>query len=189
MASHKTHPHIISSADAALVVVDMQDRLINAMWEPDRLRRNTRILVQGAIEMRVPIVATTQNAVKLGETSSELQDLLSPLDLPYDKMTFSCWPNPGFASALQRSGRKQVILCGAEAHVCVSQTAHDLILHGYQVHIAADAVSSRTELNWRLGLDKMRQAGALTASTELALFEMLCDADNPEFRTVHKLLK
>ncbi|MCX6379780.1 MAG: isochorismatase family protein, partial [Armatimonadetes bacterium] len=101
----------------------------------------------------------------------------------------SCFRSLPFNSELQRSGRKQVLLCGVETHICVNQSAHDLTAAGYQVHVVADAVSSRTELNWRLGLDKMRQGGVLLSSTELALYELMQMAGTPEFKAMLPVVK
>jgi nicotinamidase-related amidase len=187
MAKH--HPHILNAQDTVLVVIDMQEKLINGIFEPDRVKHMVDVLLQGAAILRVPILATTQNAVKLGPLLPEVKDLLPPLLAPYDKMEFSCMQNPSFASELQRSGRKQVLLAGIETHICVNQSAHEIAAAGYQVHIATDASSSRSRADWRIGIDKMRQAGILMSSTEMALYEMLKEAGTQEFREVLKLVK
>jgi nicotinamidase-related amidase len=101
-------------------------------------------------------------------------------------MTFSCCGSKDFLSALERY---TILLCGVETHICVNQTALDLLRLGYQVHVAADAVSSRKESNYRIGLDRMRQAGAVITSTEMAVFEMLRDAAAPEFKRILELVK
>jgi len=125
----------------------------------------------------------------MGETIPEIKELLSPQLPSFDKLEFSCFRSLPFNSELQRSGRKQVLLCGVETHICVNQSAHDLTAAGYQVHVVADAVSSRTELNWRLGLDKMRQGGVLLSSTELALYELMQMAGTPEFKAMLPVVK
>lgn len=185
----KSHPHLLQSTDTIFVVVDVQQSLMRSVCEAERLNDNIRILLRGMHVLRVPVVATTQNAAKLGDVVPEIKSLLPTLLPPFDKMGFSCCSSPGFDSEIRRSGRKQVLICGVEAHICVSQTAHDLAAEGLQVHVVADAVSSRTELNCRIGLDKMRQAGILLSSTEMALFELLHEAGTPEFRDILKLVK
>ena len=130
-----------------------------------------------------------QNQDKIGDVIPEIKHLLPPLIPPFDKLAFSCLANPAFASELQRSGRKQILLCGIEAHICVCQTALELTAAGYQVHVAADAVSSRTEEDRRVGLEKMRQSGVISSSVETALFEMLEQAGTPDFREILKLVK
>jgi nicotinamidase-related amidase len=146
-------------------------------------------LIQGANILRVPVFGTTQNMQRLGGVVPEIKELLPTFMPPFDKMEFSCYRSVPIVSELQRSGRKQILLCGVEAHICVSQTAHDLTAAGYQVHVVADAVSSRVELNWRLGLDKMRQGGVLLSSAELALYEMMGEAGTPDFKEILKIVK
>jgi nicotinamidase-related amidase len=105
-----------------------------------------------------------------------------------DKMTFSCWDET-FRQEIERTDRKQALLCGAESHICVSQTAHDLLAAGYQVHLVEEAVSSRSEANALLGFAKMRQSGVVPASIESALYEMLGRAGTPAFREILKIIK
>jgi nicotinamidase-related amidase len=185
----KQHPNLLHPDTTILVVVDMQESLLRAIHERERVLKNVRTLIQGATTLRLPIISTTQSAEKLGDINPEIKSLLPPLLPPFDKLTFSCYANPAFQSEIRRSGRKQVLLCGLESHICVSQTAHDLVAAGFQVHAVADAISARTESNWRVGLDKMRQGGALLASVESALYELLHEAGTPEFRAILALVK
>ncbi len=189
MLNVKEHPHILKADNVAVVVVDMQEPFLQGIYERERLIHNVRTLLQGAHILRLPILCTTQYAKRMGETVPEIKELLSPLLPPFDKVEFSCFRSLPFNSEIHRSGRKQVLLCGVETHICISQSAHDLTAAGYQVHIAADAVSSRTELNWRLGIDKMRQGGVLLSSTEMALYEMLQAAGTPEFKAMLPIVK
>lgn len=185
----KEHPNLLFAESALVVALDMQEPFLRHIHERERLVANVSALVQGATILRLPILSTTQYAEKMGEVIPEIKTHLPPLLPPFDKMTFSAYSVPAFASAVQRSGRKQILLCGVESHICVSQTAHDLTAAGFQVHVVTDAVSSRTEANWRVGLDKMRQGGVLLSTVEMALYEMLHEAGTPEFREILKLIK
>jgi nicotinamidase-related amidase len=172
-----------------LVVIDMQEPFLRNIVERERLLQNVSTLMQGANILRLPIISTTQYAEKMGDVVPEVKRLLPPLQPPFDKLCFSCYGDLAFVSEMHRSERKQVLLCGIEAHICVSQTAHDLIAAGFQVHPVSDAISARTEANRLLGISKMRQAGAVPSSVEMALYEMLHEAGTPEFREILKLIK
>lgn len=189
MLAQKNHPNLLHIDNTLLVVIDVQEPFLRNVCEAEQVVRNVRMLMQGANALRVPIIATTQYAEKMGDLVPEIKRLLPPLMPPFDKLSFSCCESPACASEIQRSGRKQVLLCGVETHICVSQTAHDLLGAGFQVHVAADAVSSRTEANRRIGLEKMRQSGILMSSVEMALFELLHEAGTPEFKEVHRIIK
>jgi nicotinamidase-related amidase len=189
LLASNSHPNLLHPDQSLLVVVDMQEPLLRALHDSERVVDNVRRLIQGASVVRVPVITTTQNADKLGAVAPQIKALLPPTLLPLDKMTFSCYASPSFASEVKRSDRKQIVLCGVEAHICVCQTALELAAAGFQVHVAGDATSSRTEANWRLGLDKMRQSGVLLTSVEMALYEWLREAGTPEFREILKLVK
>lgn len=185
----KTHPNLLHADDTILVVVDMQEPFLRTIFEPQRLRQNVSAMLQGANILRLPIISTTQSAEKMGDVLPEVRRLLPPLQTPFDKMSFSCYAAPAFASEIQRSGRKQVVLCGVEAHICISQTAHELVSAGFQTHVVTDAVSSRAEVNWKLGLAKMQQSGVFLTSVEMALYELLREAGTPEFRDILQIIK
>jgi nicotinamidase-related amidase len=174
---------------AAVLVVDIQSRLTPAM-PPDALARvvkYTRALVGAAKELGLPVLATEQYPKGLGPLIPEVKDVLpSP---PLEKVHFSCGADPAFAAALEKTGRRQVIVCGMETHVCVFQTVRDLLSHGYEVHVCADAVSSRTEEHRRVGLELCRQAGAIVTTAETAIFDLLHQAGTAEFRKVAPLVK
>ncbi|MEJ7789725.1 MAG: isochorismatase family protein [Thermoleophilaceae bacterium] len=169
----------------ALVVVDVQEAFRPAVREFDRVAKNAAVLVQGAKALGVPVIATEQYPHGLGETVPEVVEHLEAGVRPLEKTVFSAAGADGFDLA----GRDQVLLCGIEAHVCVSQTAHDLLDDGVEVHVARDAVTSRTEENAELGLRKMEGAGAVLTSVETALFELLGAAGTQEFKAVQRLVK
>jgi nicotinamidase-related amidase len=174
---------------AAVVVVDIQSKLTPAM-PPDTLARvvkYTRALVGAAKELGLPVLATEQYPKGLGPLIPEVKDILpSP---PLEKVHFSCGADPAFAAALEKTGRRQVIVCGMETHVCVFQTVRDLLSHGYEVHVCSDAVSSRTEEHRRTGLELCRQAGAIVTTAETAIFDLLHQAGTAEFKKVSPLVR
>jgi isochorismate hydrolase len=147
----------------------------------------TRALVGAAKELGLPVLATEQYPKGLGPLIPEVKDILpSP---PLEKVHFSCGADPAFAAALEKTGRRQVIVCGMETHVCVFQTVRDLLSHGYEVHVCSDAVSSRTEEHRRTGLDLCRQAGAIVTTAETAIFDLLHQAGTAEFKKVSPLVR
>ena len=125
----------------------------------------------------------------MGGVVAEVAKDLPPQCIPFDKLCFSCAGDQAFLSEVQRSGRRQILLCGVESHICVCQTALDLHLVGFQVHVASDAVSSRSERSCKVGLRKMEQSGILISSAETAIYEMLYEAGTPEFREILSLIK
>jgi nicotinamidase-related amidase len=173
---------------AALAVIDVQEAFRTAVGDFDQVARNTAVLVQGARILGVPVLVTEQYPKGLGRTVPEVAEHLDGIE-PMEKVSFSAVEVSGFPSALAEHQRDQVLLCGIETHVCVNQTAEDLLGDGFEVHIAADAVSSRTAQNRELGLHKMEHAGATLTSVETALFELLREAGTPEFKEIQQLVK
>jgi nicotinamidase-related amidase len=167
---------------AALVVIDVQEAFRKAVHDFEPTARAAGTLVAGARVLGVPVVVTEQYPKGLGATVPEVG-----LDgeQPLAKTAFAASRADGFS--LQ--GRDQALLCGIESHVCVSQTAHDLLDRGVEVHVAADAVSSRSEANRDLGLHKMERSGAILTSVEAALLELCSEAGTPEFKAVQELIR
>ncbi len=184
-----SHPNVLEALDCVLLVVDLQDSLLRVIHESDKVIANTIKLVEAAKILSIPILLTVQYRDKLGPTTKAVADALPAGVVEIDKTTFSCVDGEGFEEILGRSLRRQVIVCGIETHVCVNQTAHDLLVDGYSVHIVSDAVSSRTAENRDAGLDKMRQSGCIITSTEMAIFELLKDASRPEFKQMLPFVK
>lgn len=182
------HPNLLSRDDAVLVVVDVQGPFVRAVFETDRVVSNVIKLVESAKVLGLPVLVTLQNKARMGDTIPEIAAAL-PEHEPIDKMTFSCCGVEPFPTALKALGRTTVVLCGVETHVCVNQTAHDLIELGFAVQVPGDAVSSRTEGNWRAGIERMRDIGVIITSTEMAIFELLRSAAAPEFKRILELVK
>lgn len=180
---------ILDRSDATLVIIDIQERLCRAMDQKvlGRIVRNVGILQSAAAELAVPVVGTEQYVRGLGELLPEIRGVLaSP---PIEKLTFSCCGEPGFLSRLEELGRRQIIVVGMEAHICVLQTVIGLIENGYTVHLVRDAVMSRRKENWEAGIEVARSAGAVITTTEAALFQLLRAAGTPEFRKLSALVK
>jgi nicotinamidase-related amidase len=175
---------VLDRGRAALVVVDVQEAFRPAVLDFDRVAAAAATLVRGARILELPVIVTQQYPKGLGATVPELAEHLDGIE-PIDKVRFSAAAADGF----DLQGRDQALICGIESHVCVSQTAHDLLDRGVQVHVARDAVTSRTEENRELGLHKMEGAGAVVTSVETALFELLGAAGTDEFKQVQALVK
>ena len=191
--SELQEPHLmtLTREHTTLVVCDVQERLFHAMDADHReeVMRNIKVLAASARRLRVPILVTEQYPKGLGHTLQELLDTLGPGVEPLPKVTFSCCAVGAFRARLQATGARHVVLTGIEAHVCVLMSALDLIALGYTVHVAADAVTSRTQANWRLAMDQLRQAGAVVTATESVLFQLLGEADTEEFRELARLIR
>jgi nicotinamidase-related amidase len=173
---------------AVLVVVDVQEAFRPAVLHFEEVAENVAVLVQGAHALRMPVIVTEQYPKGLGRTVPEVAQHLEGVT-PIEKVCFSAAGSDEFNSALAGSGRDQILLCGIESHVCVNQTAEDLLAAGREVHVVGDAVTSRTAANRDLGLHKMEQSGATLTSVETALFELLREAGTPEFKEIQRLVK
>jgi nicotinamidase-related amidase len=182
-------PELLTPDHCALIVIDVQEKLLPPIFEKERLVHNSQLLVRLARILSIPIVVTTQYSKGLGAVVPEIASLLPELK-PLDKLEFGCFGNSEFCSNIASlNARYTLLLCGMEAHICVLQTAMGALNQGRSVQIAADAVSSRSELNWKLGLERMRDAGAVISSTEMMIYELLRKSGSPEFKEMLKYLK
>ncbi|CEK16075.1 isochorismate hydrolase [Chthonomonas calidirosea] len=183
------HPALLCSTESVLVAIDLQETLLRTLPNTESLLRSTRLLLQGAQALGIPLLVTTQNRDKLGGVTKELADLLPKEDTWLDKLCFNCAGASNFVSRLQALQKRQVVLCGVETHICVCQTALGLLAEGYQVHIVSDAVAARSQWDHELGLRKMFQVGALPSSVEMVLYEWLEEAGSTSFRAILPLIK
>ena len=174
--------------DAVLLLVDIQGKLAHLMHDKQLLFDNLQKLVRGIQVLGVPILWVEQNPIGLGPTIPEISDLL-PTFKPISKMTFSSCRNDRFLQALKDLHRQQVLIAGIETHICVYQTTADLVDLGTEVHVVADAVSSRCAEDKAIGLQKMRDAGARWTSVETALFELLEVAEGEPFKEILRIVK
>ncbi len=179
---------LLSVEDTVLMVIDMQGNLYESMQDKQFLLENVRKLIGGMQLFGIPVIVTEQIPEKLGPTIAPVAEML-PGAARIPKADFSCCGDGKIMKALKAVERRQVLLCGIEAHVCVYQTAIDLLGFGYEVHLVADAVSSRTVLNRKIGIEKMLAEGAHLASTEMVLFELIRTAEDPRFREIFKIVK
>jgi nicotinamidase-related amidase len=179
---------MISRTDAVLIIIDIQGKLTEVMHEKENLFAGNVKLIQGFKELNVPVMVTEQIPAKLGATIAQLAQELGSFQ-PIAKESFSCFDDYNFRDQLKRLNRKHIILAGIECHVCVYQTALDLISNGYTVHLVTDAVSSRTPANRQIGIDAIKSAGAHLTSTEMVLFELLRTAADPKAKDIFKIVK
>lgn len=181
---------LIRAESSCLIVIDMQERLVPAMQAPARTIRNARILLTAAKELGVPAILTEQYPKGLGHTMPELAKVAGAAGatvLP--KMHFSCMRDEDFADAFRRTGREQAIIAGMEAHICVMQTAVDLMGQGYEVFVVTDATSSRTLESEKACLDRLQASGAGIVTTEMVVFEWLGQAGTDSFKALLPLIK
>lgn len=181
-------PFRLDRRRAGLLVIDIQERLLPPIFEKERMVQNSARLIKGSGVLGLPVFATEQYRKGLGITVPEIASALGGTT-PFEKLAFSACGATGLLEALQARKVSQVLLCGMEAHVCVCQTCLDLLKQGFEAFVAADAISSRTAENHRLGLERMRDAGAEIVSTEMALFELLEKAGSAEFKRILELVK
>jgi len=174
---------------AALVIVDVQEAFRPAIFEFERVAARTAIVLEAAALLGLPILVTEQYPEKLGATVEPVRRLLPASVKAIAKTAFSACGADGFCDVLALTKRRQILICGIESHVCMNQTAHDLVALDYQVHVLADCTSSRTPENRAIGIDKMMRSGALPSSSEMALFELMRDAKHPHFKAISKLIK
>jgi nicotinamidase-related amidase len=174
----------------ALLVVDIQEKLLPPIFHKDQLVRNSKLLIRAADALKIPAIVSTQYARGLGKTVPEVASLL-PETEAIDKDQFSCFGSEIFCTLLKRlpGNRNTLLLCGMESHICVTQTALAALREGYLVHVASDAVSSRTEWNWKIGLERMRGAGAVISSTEMMIYELMRSSSSPAFKGILRHLK
>jgi len=167
----------------------MQEPFLAAIHGREALVNNVLLLSRAARILNIPLLSTVQYAARMGNTVPEVAEALGETAAPIDKMCFSCAGSDAFINALEATKKKQVVLCGVETHICVSQTAHDLTQAGYAVHVAADAVSSRTLEKHKLGMERIRDADIKPCAAEAAVYEWLYEAGTPEFKEILKLVK
>jgi len=179
---------MLTADNAVLLVIDFQGNLAQAMAGRDFLFENARKMIRGVQVFDIPLIVTEQIPDKLGPTIPEIAGLFQG-KTPIAKESFSCWQNPRFMETLKKTSRRQILMTGIETHICVYQTALDLLSAGYEVYIVADAVSSRTAGNREVGLQMMRDAGGKLTCTEAVLFELLKTAASEKFKDIFRIVK
>jgi len=180
----------LEAEQCALVVIDIQEKLLPPIFQKEQLVRNSQLLIRAATILKIPTLVSTQYAKGLGGTVPGVASLLAGTEA-IDKTLFSCFGSDVFCSVLKRlpGKRNTLLLCGMESHICVTQTALGALHDGYLVHVASDAVSSRTEWNWKIGLERMRAAGAVISSTEMMIYELMRSSSSAAFKELLPHLK
>ena len=171
-----------------LLIIDVQEKLWRVMYEKEKLLDNLQRLIRGVLVLGIPIILTEQYSHGLGPTVSEVTNLLHDIK-PIAKLSFSCCGDKNFLKELESLNRKQVLITGIESHVCVYQTAIDLLNSGYEVQAVTECISSRTPENRKLGLRRMNRAGAVLTGVEMVLFELLKIAEGEKFKAISKIIK
>lgn len=179
---------MLNAEKSCLIVIDVQEKLSSVMYQAERMIANSAVLLQIARTLSIPIFWCQQNPKALGPTVAPLREHLADIE-PIDKMSFSCGGAAAFSEKIERLNIETAILCGIETHVCVFQTAMELLQKGLYVQVIADAVASRTDENKQIGLSRMAAAGAVISSTEMLLFELLRTAEHPHFKALSKLIR
>lgn len=180
--------YFLDREDTVLLIIDVQERLVPAIWEKDRVLKNCGHLIELAKMIKVPVLVTEQYPKGLGKTVYELQSAL-PEYKPIEKTAFNCCGELAFLAQLGSTNRKKIVVTGMETHVCVLQTVTSLLNEGFTPHVVKDAVSSRTEANWNTGLEFLRDAGAVVSCTETVLFQLLKVAGTEEFKKISQRIK
>jgi nicotinamidase-related amidase len=180
----------LEARHCALAVVDIQEKLLPPIFEKERMVRNSQLLIRLAKILGLPVLLSTQYSKGLGPTVPEIASLL-PEVASLEKNEFGCFNNDAYCARVKSlpGDRNTLLVCGMESHICVTQTALGALNSGYIVHVASDAVSSRTEWNWKIGLDRMRAAGAVISSTEMMIYELLRTSSGPAFKEMLQYLK
>jgi nicotinamidase-related amidase len=183
------HENTLDAAKTALVIIDMQEAFRSSITDFAEVAVRIALMAHAAQLLKVPVIVTEQYPKGLGHTAGEIRAVLPTALEPIEKTAFSSCGAQTFVNELERTGARQVIVCGLEAHVCVNQTTHDLLARGYAVHLLSECITSRAAHNRQTGLAKMQQSGALPSSIEMALFELMRDAAHEQFKAVQKLIK
>lgn len=182
------NPCLLVPEDTVLVAIDFQERLFPAMHDKERLLKQVVKLIQGAKVLEIPVILTEQYPKGLGPTLPEIAELLPDVK-PVEKNCFSCCDAEQFRAALSEMNRKQVLVCGIEAHICVYQTAVALLQAGYEVQVVADGISSRDPENKEFSLTRMNALGIPPTTMEMALFELLKVASGDSFKQISNIVK
>ena len=181
--------NLLNADTSLLLIIDIQEKLLNTQFDKDKLVKNVLNLVSAAKFLNIPIILSEQYPKGLGSTIESIKENLPENAKFFEKTSFNCCQEDGFANLIQGFNRKQILICGMESDVCVHQTVYDLVSLGYEVHLVQDAISSRKEYEYKTGLQRIISYGASPSCTEMVLFELLKSAKHPEFKAIQALIK
>ncbi len=185
---YRRHAHMVDSEGTGLLIVDVQERFAPAIAEFEQIVNRVAALARGVSLFGLPVLLTEQYPRGLGKTAARVQEALDEAR-PVEKICFSCAGAAGFLDSVHKAGLHTLILCGVETHVCVNQTALDLLEAGLRVHVAVDAIGSRSRIDHETALRKMEQAGVIPATVEMCLFELTKTAGAEQFKAIQALIK
>jgi nicotinamidase-related amidase len=180
---------MLDAENTALAVIDVQGKLAGMVHEHEKVLTHIQYFIRACESFGLPILWSEQAPDKIGETVEPVKQLLYPMIKPIHKRSFSCYDSPQYVEHLKKIKKRQILITGIETHVCVYQTARDLQRHGYEVHVVADAVSSRFPYDRELAIKRMRDEGITITTAEMAMCELLKTADNPHFKKIVSFLK
>ncbi|HKR01816.1 MAG TPA: hydrolase [Pyrinomonadaceae bacterium] len=183
------HKNTLDATQTALVVLDMQEGFRPVISDFAETAARVALVAHAAGRLSVPVIVTEQYPKGLGHTASEIKAALPAGTKIIEKTAFSSCGAPPFEAELERLRALHVLICGIEAHICVNQTAHDLLERGYRVHLLTDCITARTLHNKQMGLAKMQQSGAIPSTIEMALFELMRDSKHEQFKAIQRLIK
>jgi nicotinamidase-related amidase len=186
------HPALLDSARSALLVVDIQSGLLPFIWEKEKLILNTGYMLEIARIQKLPVIVTEHYSKGLGVTDERLVQALKDTGLgynPIEKNIFSCCGHENILEALKKTGRRQIIVVGMETHICINQTVLDLLFNGFEPHVVEDSVRARWRNSHKIGIKKMKQAGAIICDWEMAAYELTYGAKTAEFKSLLALMK
>ncbi len=180
---------ILNKDNSILLIIDIQEKLLKAQFNKEEIEKKTAILAEAASILGVTTIVSEQYPKGLGHTIESIKEKLPADTVVVEKASFSCCGEENFRNTVKGLNKKQVIVCGMETHVCVHQTVNDLIAMGLEVHIVQDAVGSRKEWEYNQGIKRMLHCGIIPSTTETAIFELLKDAKNHNFKAIQALIK
>ena len=183
------HPQLLSAENTALLVIDIQDAFVKHIHQMDSVIDRSRILIEAATLLELPIIVSQQYPKGLGQTVETLRQVLPDSAITLDKVTFSCCQDQPLTQAIEKTARQQILICGIETHVCILQTAFDLLALDKQPYLATDAISSRNPTDREIALDRMSQTAIIPTTTETAIMEMTLTSKNKAFKDLSRLIR
>ena len=181
--------NLLNTTTSVLLIVDIQEKLLKAQFKQERIVKNASILAAAAKILGIPVIVSEQYPQGLGPTIKEIKENLPENAEFFEKTSFNCCLESGFNDLIEKFNRKQILVCGMESHICVHQTVHSLITAGYETYIIQDAITSRKEAEYKYGLTRMINYGAIPSCTEMAVFELIKCAKHSQFKAVQSLVK
>ena len=189
MTTTQNHPNVIEPENSLIIIIDFQENYRSVLYRGEQTIERARILIEAASIMNIPVLYTEQYPKGLGPTCSDILNALPKNSKRFEKGSCSIWKCTNLPEWVVGLGKKHVIVSGIETHVCVNQSVHDLINQGYTVHLPVDALTSRSILEHEQGLEKMFLSGALPATVEQVLFELVQTNENIHFHEIRQLIK